>query len=58
LAKFEELQALDLVEIRMFDGVGAEKFAEHAFMFADQVDPRKNQWPLLLRQGGMCRTRC
>jgi hypothetical protein len=25
LAKFEELQALDLAEIRMFDGVGAEK---------------------------------
>jgi 6-pyruvoyltetrahydropterin/6-carboxytetrahydropterin synthase len=37
LAKFEELQALDLAEIRMFDGVGAEKFAEHAFMFADQL---------------------
>jgi 6-pyruvoyltetrahydropterin/6-carboxytetrahydropterin synthase len=37
LAKFEELQALDLVEIRIFNGVGAEKFAEHAFMFADQL---------------------
>jgi 6-pyruvoyltetrahydropterin/6-carboxytetrahydropterin synthase len=37
LAKFEELQALDLVEIRMFDGVGAEKFAEHAFRFADTL---------------------
>jgi 6-pyruvoyltetrahydropterin/6-carboxytetrahydropterin synthase len=37
LAKFEELQALDLAEIRMFDGVGAEKFAEHAFNFADAL---------------------
>jgi len=37
LAKFEELQELDLVEIRIFNGVGAEKFAEHAFMFADQL---------------------
>jgi 6-pyruvoyltetrahydropterin/6-carboxytetrahydropterin synthase len=37
LAKFEELQALGLAEIRMFDGVGAEKFAEHAFKFADRL---------------------
>jgi 6-pyruvoyltetrahydropterin/6-carboxytetrahydropterin synthase len=37
LSKFEELQALGLAEIRMFDGVGAEKFAEHAFNFADQL---------------------
>ena len=37
LAKFQELEALDLAEIRMFDGVGAEKFAEHAFKFADQL---------------------
>ena len=37
LDKFEELQALGLAEIRMFDGVGAEKFAEHAFMFADAL---------------------
>jgi 6-pyruvoyltetrahydropterin/6-carboxytetrahydropterin synthase len=28
---------LDLVEIRIFDGVGAEKFAEHAFNFADAL---------------------
>jgi 6-pyruvoyltetrahydropterin/6-carboxytetrahydropterin synthase len=37
LAKFQELEALDLVEIRTFDGVGAEKFAEHAFNFADAL---------------------
>ena len=28
---------MDLAEIRMFDGVGAEKFAEHAFNFADKL---------------------
>jgi 6-pyruvoyltetrahydropterin/6-carboxytetrahydropterin synthase len=37
LDKFKELQALDLVEIRTFDGVGAEKFAEHAFNYADNL---------------------
>jgi hypothetical protein len=37
LAKFRELEALDLAEIRVFDGVGAEKFAEHAFNFADKL---------------------
>jgi 6-pyruvoyltetrahydropterin/6-carboxytetrahydropterin synthase len=37
LAKFQELEALDLAEIRIFDGVGVEKFAEHAFMFADTL---------------------
>ena len=34
LEKFKELEALDLAELRIFDGVGAEKFAEHAFNFA------------------------
>ena len=28
---------MDLAEIRMFDGVGAEKFAKHAFDFADNL---------------------
>jgi 6-pyruvoyltetrahydropterin/6-carboxytetrahydropterin synthase len=37
LTKFQELETLDLAEIRIFDGVGAEKFAEHAFNFADQL---------------------
>jgi 6-pyruvoyltetrahydropterin/6-carboxytetrahydropterin synthase len=37
LTKFRDLEALDLVEIRLFDGVGAEKFAEHAFNFANQL---------------------
>ena len=35
--KFKELQDLDLAELRFFDGVGAEKFAEHAFNFADKL---------------------
>jgi len=37
LAKLQELEELGLAEIRMFDGVGAEKFAEHAFNFADAL---------------------
>jgi len=37
LDKFKELEALDLAEIRVFDGVGAEKFAYHAFQFADTL---------------------
>ena len=35
--KFMELQELDLAEIVVMDGVGAEKFAEHAFNFADKL---------------------
>ena len=37
LEKFKELDALNLAEIRLFDGVGAEKFAEHAFNFANKL---------------------
>ena len=37
LVKFQELEALNLAEIRIFDGVGAEKFAQHAFDFADHM---------------------
>ena len=37
LEKFRELEKLDLVDIVTFDGVGAEKFAEHAFRFADKL---------------------
>ena len=37
LEKFRELEALDLMSIVTFDGVGAEKFAEHAFNFADKL---------------------
>jgi 6-pyruvoyltetrahydropterin/6-carboxytetrahydropterin synthase len=36
----ETLKALEekgLAELRIFDGVGAEKFAEHAFNFADKL---------------------
>ena len=32
-----ELQELDLAEIVVMDGVGAEKFAEHAWRFADKL---------------------
>ena len=32
-----ELERKGLAEIRVFDGVGAEKFAEHAFNFADKL---------------------
>ena len=31
------LESKGLAEIRVFDGVGAEKFAEHAWAFADQL---------------------
>jgi len=37
LEKFRELEALDLAELRIFDGVGVEKFAEHAWRFADNL---------------------
>ena len=37
IEKFRELEKLDLVDIKIFDGVGAEKFAEHAFNFADKL---------------------
>ena len=37
LDKFMELQELDLAEIRTFDGVGCEKFAYHAWKFADEL---------------------
>jgi 6-pyruvoyltetrahydropterin/6-carboxytetrahydropterin synthase len=31
------LESKGLAEVRQFDGVGAEKFAEHAFNFADKL---------------------
>ena len=37
LDKMRELEAMDLAEIRVFDGVGAEKFAEHAWRYADEL---------------------
>ena len=37
LEKLQELEKYDLAEVRIFDGVGAEKFAEHAFRFADNL---------------------
>ena len=37
LDKMMEREKLDLAKIVVFDGVGAEKFAEHAFNFADKL---------------------
>ena len=37
LEELQKLEALGLAELRIFDGVGAEKFAEHAFNFADKL---------------------
>ena len=37
MEKFKELEQLDLAELRIFDGVGAEMFAKHAFEFADKL---------------------
>jgi len=37
LDKFKELEKLDLMDIVIFDGVGAEMFAKHAFDFADKL---------------------
>ena len=36
------LQNLGLAEIRVFEGVGAEKFAEHAWRFADKLIREKS----------------
>ena len=33
----KDLEAKGLAELRIFDGVGAEKFAEHAWRFADKL---------------------
>jgi 6-pyruvoyltetrahydropterin/6-carboxytetrahydropterin synthase len=32
-----DLEARGLAEVRVFDGVGAEKFAQHAYEFADNL---------------------
>jgi 6-pyruvoyltetrahydropterin/6-carboxytetrahydropterin synthase len=37
LYKFAELENMGLAEITVLDGVGAEKFAEHACKFADKL---------------------
>ena len=42
-ATFKHLESLDLAEIRYFDGVGAEKFAEHAFKFADDLIRKESE---------------
>jgi 6-pyruvoyltetrahydropterin/6-carboxytetrahydropterin synthase len=36
-ARLVDLESYGLAEIREFDGVGAEKFAEHAWRFADKL---------------------
>ena len=37
LYKFAELENAGLAELTLLDGVGVEKFAEHAFNFADEL---------------------
>ncbi len=37
LERLKELEKHDLAEVRIFDGVGAEMFAKHAFDFADKL---------------------
>ena len=37
LYKFAELENMGLAEVTVMEGVGAEKFAEHAWRFADQL---------------------
>ena len=37
LYKFAELENMGLAEVTVLDGVGAEKFAEHAFNFANKL---------------------
>jgi 6-pyruvoyltetrahydropterin/6-carboxytetrahydropterin synthase len=37
LYKFAELENMGLAEVTIMDGVGAEKFAEHAFNFANNL---------------------
>jgi len=38
---FIELEKKGLIDLRVFDGVGAEKFAQHAFEFADALIKEK-----------------
>lgn len=37
IQKFYDLDESGLCELTVFDGVGVEKFAEHAYKFADQL---------------------
>ena len=43
MEKFKELEQLDLAEVRIFNGVGAEMFAKHAFEFADKLIREKTE---------------
>jgi 6-pyruvoyltetrahydropterin/6-carboxytetrahydropterin synthase len=43
---FLDLEKKGLIDLRVFDGVGAEKFAYHAFKFADNLIKEKT--------GGRC----
>ena len=38
---FLDLEKKGLIDLRVFDGVGAEKFAQHAFEFADTLIKKK-----------------
>lgn len=37
IEEFKRLEEKNLVDIRIMDGVGCEKFAEHAFVFANEL---------------------
>ncbi len=39
---FQHLEEIGLAELRYFNGVGAEKFAEHAFNYADNLIREKS----------------
>ena len=43
IERLKELEKHDLAEVRIFDGVGAEMFAKHAFDFADELIKRKTE---------------
>ena len=39
---FCELEEVGLIDLRVMDGVGCEKFAEHAYMYADELIKHKS----------------
>ena len=43
LSKFQQLEKDGLCNLKIMDGVGCEKFAEHAFDFADQLIQQKTE---------------
>ena len=43
LSKFQQLEKDGLCNLKIMDGVGCEKFAEHAFDFADKLIQQKTE---------------